>query len=234
DLSWGTSKKAEKKAEKASKKNDAAISANKAQDPMVSVKHIEYIGILVPPTDIQQLLTSIFSDNSGSAERNKMYHHLKNSRRIQPSFHVTLIHRAANKEQPQIWEQYTDLYINRMNERVSQGLPINPPTKLADARVRVERLVWNEEIMAFVVRILAPEGNNNGQEKLPSSWPCANAVPHITVGTANPNVKPKQSNDLLQKWLEFGSGGDTGIWEVEITGVKVLEGSVLPVMMKGK
>lgn len=123
-----------------------------------------------------------------------------------------------------------------MNERVSQGLPINPPTKLADARVRVERLVWNDEIMAFVVRILAPEGNNNnnGQEKLPSSWPCVNAVPHITVGTANPNVKPKQSNDLLQKWLEVGSGGDTGIWEAEVPGVKVLEGSVLPVMMRGK
>lgn len=241
DLSWGTSKKAEKKAEKASKKNEATISAvsahNKAQDPMVSVKHIEYIGILVPPTDIQQLLTSIFNDTSGPAERNKLYHHLKNSRRIQPSFHVTLIHRALSKEQPQIWEQYTDLYISRMNERVSQGLPINPPTKLADARVRVERLVWNDEIMAFVVRILAPEGNNNnnnGQEKLPSSWPCVNAVPHITVGTANPNVKPKQSNDLLQKWLEVGSGGDTGIWEAEIPGVRVLDGSVLPVMMRGK
>ncbi|EED24011.1 tRNA ligase [Talaromyces stipitatus ATCC 10500] len=241
DLSWGNSKKAEKKMEKAAKKNDnhasAAATQNKSQDPIVAVKNLEYFGILVPSSDIQQLLTTIFNDNTnGSAERNKLYHHLKNSRRIQPSFHVTLIHRAHSKEQPQIWEQYTDLYISRMNERVSQCLPINPPTKLADARVRVERLVWNDAIMAFVVRILASDEKNttNGQEKLPSSWPCVNTVPHITVGTANPEVKPKQSNDLLQKWLQVGSGGDTGIWEVEVPGVKVLEGSVLPVMMRGK
>lgn len=252
DLSWGSSKKAAKKESKTSDNNVPADAVSretpsKGHDPKALVKYIEYFGILLATSDIQQLLTSIFDDTSASAERNKLYHHLTTSRRIQPSFHVTLIHRAHGKEQPEIWQRYTDLYIDRIGERVSQGLPISPPTKLAYARVRIERLIWNDQIMAFVVRILAqtpaPTDDTNGSirdeqedgsQNIPTVWPCVNPVPHITVGTASPNVKPKQSNDLLQKWLEVGSGGDTGIWEVEVPGVKVLDGSLLPVMMRGK
>lgn len=245
DLSWSNGKKGEKK-EKLSVKNEKLNNAPvpsaasvRAQDPTVMAKHIEYVGIVVSPSDIDKLLSSIFaSDVEGSAERSKLFNHLKNSRRIQPTFHVTLIHRAHSKECPQIWEQYTDLYIKRMNERVAEGLPISPPTKLADTRVRVERLIWNDEIMAFVVRILSATSTDvdHTQEmtSVSPSWACVNPVPHITVGTANSDVKPKQSNDLLQKWLQVGSGGDTGIWEAEVPGVKVLDGSILPVMMRGK
>ncbi|KAH8693264.1 tRNA ligase [Talaromyces proteolyticus] len=225
DLSWGY-----KKNEKQDKKNkDKGINTRfHIQDPTILVKNIEYIGITVRGTAIQELLSSIFP-KGGPPERAKLYNHLINARRIQPGFHVTLMHRSLNQQHPDVWKQYTDLYIQRMNER-DPGDPTTTPN-LAEARVRVERLIWNDQIMAFVVRLL-PVDAEDGRDA--QSWPCVNAVPHITVGTARPEIKPKQSNDMLQQWLEDGTGSDTGLWEAEIPGVKVLEGSIVPVMMRGR
>ena len=79
--------------------------------------------------------------------------------------------------------------------------------------------------MAFVARILPVEDGGD-------CWPCANALPHVTVGTAAPEVKPKESNTLLSKWLQVGSGGETGIWEAAVPGVKVVQGSVGVVMSR--
>lgn len=78
--------------------------------------------------------------------------------------------------------------------------------------------------MAFVVRILPFDDQGESSEL--SDFPCANAIPHVTVGTVAPSVKPKESNDLLKRWLEVGSGGDTGIFEAEVPGVKVVEGTI--------
>lgn len=89
--------------------------------------------------------------------------------------------------------------------------------------------------MAFVVRILPPTENESASTSAQDAgYPCANAIPHVTVGTVSAEVKPKESNDLLRRWVEEGSGGETGIWEVEVKGVKVVEGVVGVVMMRGK
>lgn len=50
--------------------------------------------------------------------------------------------------------------------------------------------------MAIVVRILDPK------------WATVNAIAHITVGTRDQSVKPKESNELLARWLQEGTGGD--------------------------
>lgn len=86
--------------------------------------------------------------------------------------------------------------------------------------------------MAFVARILPAEGVET--ETGAAEWPCANSIPHITVGTVAPDVKPKESNDLLRRWVEVGSGGETGIFEAEVEGVKVVDGVVGLVMSRGK
>ncbi len=65
---------------------------------------------------------------------------------------------------------------------------------------------------------------------LDEGWESANAMTHVTVGTAGPEIKPKESNDLLEKWLEQGAGGETGIMELEVVGHVELEGSVKAVM----
>jgi tRNA ligase len=68
--------------------------------------------------------------------------------------------------------------------------------------------------MAIVVRIVDED------------WQSVNTVPHITVGTRDNEVKPKESNDLLKRWLEVGSGDDSGIGEALIEASVVLHGDV--------
>ena len=90
---------------------------------------------------------------------------------------------------------------------------------LGDCQVQLERVVWSDSIMAVVVRLVS-EG-----------WECINAVPHITVGTKSNDVKPKESNDLLQQWLQLGSGEETGISEAVIKGV-IIDGTVHGILQK--
>jgi tRNA ligase len=80
--------------------------------------------------------------------------------------------------------------------------------------------VWDDRIMAIVAR-LVDEG-----------WECANTVAHITVGTRGDEVKPKESNDLLKRWLEVGSGDESGIGEVAIEGRQIVEGTVKGVLSR--
>lgn len=63
-------------------------------------------------------------------------------------------------------------------------------------------------------------------------WECVNPVAHVTVGTRGDEVKPKESNDLLKRWLEDGSGDESGIGEVAIGGRVVVEGTVKGVLAR--
>lgn len=63
-------------------------------------------------------------------------------------------------------------------------------------------------------------------------WECTNQVAHITVGTRGEDVKPKESNDLLKRWIEVGSGDDSGIGEVVIGGRHVVDGVVKGVLSR--
>lgn len=72
--------------------------------------------------------------------------------------------------------------------------------------------------MAIVARIV-----DNG-------WECTNEIAHITVGTRGNDVKPKESNDLLKRWLEKGSGDETQIGELVIDGRKIVSGTVKGVL----
>lgn len=74
--------------------------------------------------------------------------------------------------------------------------------------------------MAIVVRVIDDD------------WESANSVPHITVGTRADDVKPKESNDLLAKWLQVGSGDTSNIGEAIIPGSVVVEGSVHGVLSR--
>jgi len=74
--------------------------------------------------------------------------------------------------------------------------------------------------MAIVARLVDEE------------WDCTNEVAHVTVGTRGPEVKPKESNDLLKRWLTQGSGDESGIGEVVIDGRQVVNGTVKGVLSR--
>lgn len=217
----------------------ASAPAPPRESPEKLIKRIEYFNISIPPSEIKPLLTSIFS-NDRPAEESKLYNHMLNSRRIQPAFHVTLIHRATGKEKPDLWNIYTDAYKASLHKQTSPETTNNsnnsrPSPPLGSARVRLERLIWDARVMAIVARILPSNQDPASSSPLPANldcWPCANEVPHITIGTADPSIKPKESNDLLKRWLEHGASADSGIWEAEIPSVKVVDGTVGAVMSR--
>ena len=199
------------------------LSPDKLSPPILARK-IEYISISVPSSSITNTLQALFQNTS--PEVAKLYNHLVNFRRVQPAFHVTLIHRASRDDHKAIWDRYANSYIDVLAKNPVSD-PIATPPSLGPARVRLERLVWDNRIMTFVVRILPAEGEVD-------ELPCANAIAHITVGTASADIKPKESNDLLRRWVEGGSGVESGIFEAEVKGVKVVEGVVGVTMMRGK
>jgi tRNA ligase len=76
--------------------------------------------------------------------------------------------------------------------------------------------------MAIVARIVDED----------ESWECANQVAHVTIGTRGDDVKPKESNDLLKRWIEVGSGDDSGIGEVAIEGRLIVDGTVKGILSR--
>lgn len=70
--------------------------------------------------------------------------------------------------------------------------------------------------MAIVVRLVHEEGK----------WECVNRVAHITVGTRDGSVKPKESNDLLARWLEVGASNESQIGEVVFDEKPTVRGTV--------
>lgn len=186
----------------------AATTSNKAPQ-------FEYFCIRLPTGQILSALDRAFE--SASPDTFKFFRQLQKTRRIQPAFHVTLMHRASINENPDLWSTLSSLHDSARQSSLSDTDPA-----LGECRVQLERVVWDQRVMCIVVRLL-DEG-----------WQSQNAVAHVTVGTAGSNIKPQESNTLLERWHQRGSGGSTGIQEVEIEGDgRVLAGTVKAVMRGG-
>lgn len=182
---------------------------------------LEYFSLQLPTKEILSALEKAFSPNA-SPETTKFYHQLQTSRRLQPAFHITLIHRASMQEHPELWSRLNSLHstVTSKPQTQSQDARNAQSPSLGTCRVQLERVVWDGRVMCIVARLL-DEG-----------WESANAVSHVTVGTAGQEIKPKESNDLLARWLESGSGGETGISEATIEGGGVLVGTARAVMQQ--
>ena len=152
-----------------------------------------------------------------------MFRQLQQQRRVQSEFHVTLIHRAMSSQHQDYWNQLSDMQVKRGAEQNKAESSIashfKPQLELGKCRVHLERIVFDDRIMCFVVRLIPVEGSE-------AEWQTVNDTAHVTIGTANQNIKPKESNDLLKRWLQGGSGGQTGIKEVSVQGHVELIGSV--------
>jgi len=187
---------------------------------------MEYFSVRLNTSRVNSILDAMFSDKDALTA--KFYNQLKQSRRVQNEFHVTLIHRAAAADHQDYWDKLLKL---NDTAKATNSAPGAWEPELAKCGVHMERIIWDDRIMCFVVRlqgsghVVAESGIN---EEL--HFESVNAVAHVTVGTAGQNIKPKESNDLLQRWLNEGSGGTTGIGELPVKGNVVLEGSVRGVL----
>ncbi|KAF2131287.1 tRNA ligase-like protein [Dothidotthia symphoricarpi CBS 119687] len=179
---------------------------------------MEYFSVSLDQSRITSILDDLFNDKDANTAR--LYNHMKEARRIQPEFHVTLIHRASAPQNQAYWDKLIQLNESTQNAQANTGAW---EPELGKCGVHMERLIWDDRIMCFVVRL-----DGNAAEDL--VFETTNPIAHVTVGTANSNIKPKESNDLLQRWLAQGSGGETGIGELSVNGSVVLDGSVRGVL----
>ncbi|KAK4635845.1 tRNA ligase 1 [Fulvia fulva] len=196
--------------------NAAANGAAKPKE-----RKVEYFATQLPAARVSSVLQAMFADAPADVAR--MYNTLKNQRRIQSEFHVTLIHRATASQHADQWAHLNDLHTKASAPTPSRDFVL-PDAKIGTSKVRLERLVWDDRIMAFVVRLSPAEGSTE-------LFNSVNQTAHVTVGTASPDVKPKESNDLLARWLREGSG-QNGIYEMTVKGNVELEGVVKGVLSR--
>lgn len=101
--------------------------AQVAPQPKVKKHPLEYISVALPTTDVRSGLDKAFG--SVPIEQARFFRQLDQSRRVQPDFHVTLIHRASSKAHPQLWKKYSDMHAEKGEEN-----------KLGDCKVVLERV----------------------------------------------------------------------------------------------
>lgn len=183
-------------------------------------KPLEYMSIDIPAATLTTLLKNTFA--ALPADQARFYKHLQGTRRIQSKFHVTLMHRASVQKHPALWERYSKLHAEAT--ATSEQTQIQTPPALGECEVVLERVVFDDRIMAVVVRL------NSGGEG--GRWECVNRVAHVTVGTRDESVKPKESNDLLARWLEEGATEGNGIGEVGFEGRPGVKGVVRGVLSR--
>jgi tRNA ligase len=199
---------------------DNASAPQKSKNSKKSPK-LEYFAVRVPTQQILSVLETLFADLPPA--RARVYRQLQQSRRLQSEFHVTLLHRAHASTEPATWSRYATMYDFAMVPMIAQA-ETRPEPDLGKCGILLERVVWDNRIMTFVVRLEPEQGDDKEQ------WASVNRVAHITVGTVSQDVKPKESNDLLAKWLD---GQEVkGMDEEKVKGHVVLEGTVKGVLQK--
>lgn len=71
-------------------------------------QRLEYVAIAIPKDFINKMLDKTFA--GVKKEKSRMFMQLKQTRRIQNEFHVTLMHRAAESDNPELWKRYAMLH----------------------------------------------------------------------------------------------------------------------------
>ena len=193
---------------------------------------IEFFGIYMPADRVKSIVEAVFKAHQ-DPETRAFYDKLKTTGRIQDTFHVTLLHRAQMKEHAGYWDRLNNAYgLSHASINTESGEPwangatyagFNDKGKFSSAKVHLERVVWDGRAMAVVVRLPEVKGGTNGE-----GWPCVNPIAHITIGTRDSSVKPRESNDMLQRW-ESGHGDAK---DLKISGQMMLEGVVKAVLSR--
>ena len=165
------------------------------------LSRVEYFCLRIPTQKLLVALDTTFEDVADPSISH-FYRQLQGTRRVQSAFHVTLMHRAslAQSQNQPLWDELTQKLEAARNEKLGSD-PV-----FGNCRVHLERIVWDTRVMAVVVRLVD------------AGWRTINEMAHVTVGTAGPNVKPKESNDLLAKWNKEGATEENGIRELPIKG----------------
>lgn len=71
-------------------------------------RQLEYMSVQVPRNSVIAALDRAF--RSTDPQMSRFFNLLQQTRRVQQQFHVTLLHRVASKEYPELWQRYKQLH----------------------------------------------------------------------------------------------------------------------------
>ncbi|KAI9719855.1 MAG: hypothetical protein M1828_006076 [Chrysothrix sp. TS-e1954] len=215
-------KRAMKKADAKRASRESTVERNGEVAPTKDPR-VEYFCVSVSPERINAILEASFAEET--AERAAFYRQLQAAHRLQPAFHVTLMHRASTSQDPALWAKLQQSWLDAWKQKSEGPHPPNPiggtdgGVTMGTASVVLENVVDDGKVMAIAVTLLG--SIISGQDEPLRS---ANKIAHITIGTASDSIKPKESNDMLAKW---GSGAEADkVNSVKIKGHVVLDGII--------
>ncbi|CAK7272328.1 tRNA ligase [Sporothrix epigloea] len=214
-------------------KNNSPSQPPKHNQPVkqaVKKRPLEYMGVHVATKEVISELERTFSHQKGASYR--FFEQLQQAGRVQSHFHVTLMHRASAKERPELWAHYSKMHADAEAAAAATGSVSVMPPEIGKLEVQLERLVSDARVMAIVVRLISQNANAKADDGETQTWTCVNRVSHITVGTRDDSVKPKESNDLLVRWLNEGCTEENGIADVVFEGKPTLHGVVRGVLSR--
>ncbi|GMM33928.1 tRNA ligase [Saccharomycopsis crataegensis] len=208
----GSGKKSEDKQKKNHKDKNENNSNPKPRSPKIN-----YFGIEI--SDPSTLLSRVYSlinkkQNILNLEPTQnFFHKLAYSQRIQPRFHVTLVH-AAHKDKS-IFKGYSQLLescLSSTTNNATANKAIVPVGKIC-FDIKLDKLVWDGKAAAILVKIV---GVHNVPEDKKDTIKYGNSRLHITLGTENVSIKPFYSNTMLEYADEYITKDASGIYEDNI------------------
>lgn len=210
--------KSSKENNKHAKQGSSPAPNQKVQPVKIKPPKIEYFSIVLPTSRLSAIVNALFTNHP---EANSFYEQLKTARRLQNAFHITLIHRASVSQHPGHWNKINDQWHQKFSQRkeATYSTGGDGGITLGTARVQLERVVWDGRVMCIVARLV--DADDNG-------FKTVNRVAHITLGTAADSIKPKESNELLARWLDGHTAVErqSQIYELKIPGSVILDGEV--------
>lgn len=120
--------------------NKPARQQQQPQSKAPKKRALEYFAVSVPTNEILKYLQTVF--DSQSSDTSAFWTQLKQTKRVQDEFHVTLIHRASTAANKELWERYSQLHEQA-----------GPEGQMGSCQVMLEKVVWDDRVMAVVVRL---------------------------------------------------------------------------------
>lgn len=160
--------------------------SSEPQQPILKKKKPVYFSLEIQnKSEFLSLIESLLSGDDSC-----LYWKLKTDDRVQNEFHVTCAHVSQSKKREReagIWKQFIELYQRRGDG--SEYLDV-----LAD--IRLSKLIWDRKAVTVLVEVINFYDKST-KEHL--HYAVANSFPHVTLGTASPEIAPFYSNELAQK-----------------------------------
>lgn len=137
---------------------------------------VDYFGIRVDVDPVVKLLTKMCGNDP-------VWQKLKADDRVQKEFHVTLAHMTSSKAHSTEWGKLHEMLVQ--DKKANKPIQISPVT----ACITLNSIVISQKLICIEVTI----------ESTSSDIPIVTQHPHITIGTVAPEIKPYESNSILQQ-----------------------------------